>query len=131
MLSIIHFSIILWQTMTDIQIYHNPRCSKSRQTLALIEEQGVKPEIILYLEDTPNAETLKEVLGKLGISARDLLRKGEQDYKDNNLKDPSIGEDELIAKMIEFPKLIERPIVIKGDAAVLGRPPENVLELLK
>lgn len=116
--------------MTDIQIYHNPRCSKSRQTLALIEEKGITPSIVLYLQDTPDADTLKDVLSKLGISARELLRKGEQDYKDNDLKNPELSEDELIAKMIEFPKLIERPIVVKGDQAVLGRPPENVLALL-
>ncbi len=116
--------------MSDIQIYHNPRCSKSRQTLALIQEKGIEPEIILYLENTPDANELKGILAKLGITARDLLRKGEQDYKDNNLKDPGISDDDLIAKMTEFPKLIERPIVVKGDKAVLGRPPENVLELL-
>jgi len=117
--------------MTDIQIYHNPRCSKSRQTLALIEEQGISPVVVLYLENTPDAAALKTILSKLGISARELLRKGEQDYKDNDLKNPDLTEDELISKMIEFPKLIERPIVVKGDQAVLGRPPENVLELLK
>lgn len=116
--------------MTDsIQILHNPRCSKSRQTLALIEENGVNPEIILYLENTPSEEDLKAILSKLGISARELLRKGEQDYKDNNLKDPTLSEQDLIEKMIQFPKLIERPIVIKNNQAVLGRPPENVLSL--
>ena len=117
--------------MTDtIQIFHNPRCSKSRQTLALIEEKGVQPEIILYLENTPDANKLKDILSKLGISARELLRKGEQDYKDNNLSDSTLSEHDLIEKMTQFPKLIERPIVIKNDKAVLGRPPENVLDLL-
>ena len=117
--------------MTDtIQIFHNPRCSKSRQTLALIEEKGVQPEIILYLENTPNTDQLKNILSKLGMTARELLRKGEQDYKDNNLKDPALSEQDLIEKMTQFPKLIERPIVIKNDRAVLGRPPENVLDLL-
>jgi arsenate reductase len=117
--------------MTDtIQIYHNPRCSKSRQTLALIEEKGVQPEIILYLEKTPNADTLNDILGKLGISARELLRKGEQAYKDNQLANKELSEEQLVQAMTEFPKLIERPIVIKGDKAVLGRPPENVLALL-
>lgn len=117
--------------MTDIQIYHNPRCSKSRQTLALLEENGVTPEVILYLENTPDAATLNELLTKLGISARELLRKGEQDYKDNNLKDTSLSDDALIAAMTQYPKLIERPIVVKGDRAVLGRPPENVLALIQ
>ena len=117
--------------MTEtIQIFHNPRCSKSRQTLALIEEKGVQPEIILYLENTPDINELKNILSKLGISARELLRKGEQDYKDNNLSDPALSEHDLIEKMTQFPKLIERPIVIKNDKAVLGRPPENVLGLL-
>ena len=116
--------------MTDIKIYHNPRCSKSRQTLALIEEKGLQPEIVLYLENTPNAAELKSLLGKLGIEARALLRKGEQDYKDNNLKDTSLSEETLIDMMTKFPKLIERPIVVKGERAVLGRPPENVLELI-
>lgn len=117
--------------MTDIQIYHNPRCSKSRQTLALLEENGVTPEVILYLENTPDAAELKALLTKLGISARELLRKGEQDYKDNQLKDTSLSDDDLIAAMIQYPKLIERPIVVKGDRAVLGRPPENVLDLIQ
>ncbi len=117
--------------MSDaITIYHNPRCSKSRQTLALIEEKGIKPNIILYLETIPTAQELKAIIAKLNISARDLLRKGEQAYKDNGLNDNSLSDDVLIEKMTEFPKLIERPIVIKGDQAVLGRPPENVLSLL-
>lgn len=117
--------------MTDtIQILHNPRCSKSRQTLAIIEEKGVQPEIILYLDDTPNEDQLKDILEKLGISARELLRKGEQAYKDNNLSDKALSEQDLIKAMVQFPKLIERPIVIKGKQAVLGRPPENVLGLL-
>jgi arsenate reductase len=113
-----------------IQILHNPRCSKSRQTLALIEEKGIQPEIVLYLENTPSNNELKNILSKLGISARELLRKGEQDYKDNNLSDLTLSEEDLITKMIQFPKLIERPIVIKNNQAVLGRPPENVLDLL-
>ena len=117
--------------MTDsMQIYHNPRCSKSRQTLALIEEKGIKPEVILYLENKPNAAEMNTILKKLNIPARALLRKNEQDYKDNNLSDLNLSEQDLIEKMVLFPKLIERPIVIKGNKAVLGRPPENVLELL-
>lgn len=117
--------------MTDnVQIYHNPRCSKSRQTLALLEENGVKPEIILYLENTPDTETIKRILTKLNISARELLRKGEDAYKEHNLKDKTLDERFLIDKMCAFPKLIERPIVVKGNQAVLGRPPENVLKLI-
>ena len=114
----------------SVQILHNPRCSKSRQTLALIEEKGIQPEVILYLESTPTAAQLKAILLKLGITARELLRKGEQDYKDNNLSDTTLSEQDLIEKMVQFPKLIERPIVIKNEKAVLGRPPENVLDLI-
>ena len=111
-------------------IYHNPRCSKSRQTLALIEEKGIEPEIILYLEATPSKEELVDLLKKLGIGPRALLRKGEDAYKENNLKDESLSDNALIDFMIQFPKLIERPIVVNGSKAVLGRPPENVLEIL-
>ncbi|MCO4756616.1 MAG: arsenate reductase (glutaredoxin) [Oceanospirillaceae bacterium] len=116
--------------MSDVIIYHNPRCSKSRQTLALLEERGIEPAIVKYLEETPSAEELKSVLAKLGISARDLLRKKEAEYKEAGLDDTNLNEDQVIAKMIEFPRLIERPIVIKGDAARIGRPPESVLEIV-
>ncbi|ODS24738.1 arsenate reductase (glutaredoxin) [Candidatus Endobugula sertula] len=111
-------------------IYHNPRCSKSRQTLALIEEKGITPNIILYLETPPDETTLKGILQKLQLSARDIMRTGESEYKDNQLKDSSLSEAELISAMVKFPKLIERPIVVKGDKAILGRPPENVLKLI-
>ena len=116
--------------MSDITIYHNPRCSKSRQTLALIEEKGISPEIVLYLETPPTAAELKGLLGKLGIPARQLLRKGEDDYKSLGLADDSLTDDALVQAMASHPKLIERPIVVTGKRAVLGRPPENVLELL-
>lgn len=112
-----------------MQIYHNPRCSKSRQTLALLEENGIKPDIILYLNDTPSKEELTEVLKKLGKSATEILRKGEKIYKEN-FKGKEYSEEEWIDIMVENPKLIERPIVIKDDKAVLGRPPENVLDLI-
>jgi len=111
-------------------IYHNPRCSKSRQTLQLLQENNIEPEVVLYLETPPDAATLKALLGKLGIGARDLLRKGEDDYQALNLKDAGLSDDDLIQAMVSHPKLIERPIVVKGDKAVLGRPPENVLELV-
>ena len=116
--------------MSEYVIYHNPRCSKSRQTLALLEEKGVTPDIIEYLNDVPSEAEISTLLGKLGIAARDLLRKGEDAYKENNLKDTSLSETQLVAAMHKSPKLIERPIVVKGDRAVLGRPPENVLELI-
>lgn len=111
-------------------IYHNPRCSKSRQTLQLLQENNIEPEVVLYLETTPDAATIKTLLKKLGIGARDLLRKGEDAYKELNLKDSSLTDDALIQAMVAHPKLIERPIVVKDDTAVLGRPPQNVLELL-
>jgi len=111
-------------------MYHNPRCSKSRQTLEILQSKGQEPEIVLYLENPPTTETLKSLLAKLKISARDLLRKGEDAYKDNNLKNPALSDEDLIIAMNQFPKLIERPIVVKGDNAVLGRPPENVLDLI-
>jgi arsenate reductase (glutaredoxin) len=113
-----------------ISIYHNPRCSKSRQTLALLEERDIDPEIVLYLETPPSAETLADVLQKLGISPRQLLRKGEDSYKENNLSDTTLSDQQLIAAMVANPKLIERPIVINGNKAALGRPPEQVLDIL-
>lgn len=116
--------------MSDFSIYHNPRCSKSRQTLALLEEQGIEPEVILYLENPPTVKALKAVISKLGINPRELLRKGEADYKEQNLADSSLSDAVLIKSMCEYPKLIERPIVIKGQKAMLGRPPENVLQLI-
>ena len=111
-------------------IYHNPRCSKSRQTLQLLQEHGIEPEVVLYLETPPTADTLTSLLGKLGIGARDLLRTGEDTYKQLQLKDSNLSDAQLIEAMIQHPKLIQRPIVVKGNRAVLGRPPENVLELL-
>lgn len=110
-------------------IYHNPRCSKSRQTLKLLEEKGIEPEVILYLETPPDAATLRELLKKLGISARDLLRRSEAEYRENNLKDTSLTDAQIIEAMVNHPKLIERPIVVHGDRAALGRPPEQVLDL--
>ena len=113
--------------MSVYTLYHNPRCSKSRQTLQLLEERGIAPEIVLYLENSPDAETLRGLLSKLGISARQLLRKGEAEYKERGLADESLSEAALIQAMVDAPKLIERPIVVRGDRAVLGRPPENAL----
>lgn len=116
--------------MTTYTLYHNPRCSKSRQTLQLLEENNITPQIVLYLETPPSAAEITDLLSKLGIGARDLMRKGEDEYKDNNLSDDKLSENELISAMASHPKLIERPIVVKGSKAVLGRPPENVLGLL-
>jgi len=116
--------------MSDFIIYHNPRCSKSRQTLEILNKQNVDTEIVLYLETPPSAEEVTSILQKLGLSSRDIIRKGEEEYKLLNLKDQSLTENELITFMSENPKLIERPIVVKDDKAIIGRPPENVLSLL-
>ena len=116
--------------MTTVTIYHNPRCSKSRQTLALLQENGIEPKQVLYLETPPDAATLKALLKKLGMQAHDLVRHKEPDYKAAGLSKDSKDGD-VIAAMVKYPKLIERPIVIKGARAKLGRPPEQVLELFK
>ncbi len=113
-----------------VSIYHNPRCSKSRQTLALLEENGVTPTVIPYLETPPTAADLKKLLGALNMTARDLMRKKETVYKDLNLSDSSLTESELLDAMINNPILIERPIVVNGAKAAIGRPPEAVLEIL-
>lgn len=113
-----------------ITLYHNPRCSKSREALALLEARGIQPEIKLYLETPPTAKALKTLLGQLNISARQLLRKSEDIYKELNLGDEQLTESALIKAMIANPKLIERPIAINGDKAALGRPPENILNIL-
>ena len=111
-------------------IYHNPRCSKSRQTLELLQEKGIEPDVVLYLETPPDAKTLKGLLKKLGLKPRELMRTKETEYKDMGLQDSSLSDDQLIAAMVECPKLIERPIVVNGSKAALGRPPEQVLDIL-
>lgn len=114
----------------SISLYHNPRCSKSRQALALLESHGIQPELVLYLDTPPSAAALRQVLQKLGVSARQLLRTGEAEYRELGLADTSLSEAALIAAMCAHPRLIERPIAIASNRAVLGRPPENVLALL-
>lgn len=114
----------------SVTIYHNPRCSKSRQTLALIEEKGIQPEIVEYLKTPPSMDDLKDILGKLGLSPRELMRTKEAEYKENGLNDESLSEEQLIKAMTENPKLIERPIVLNNGQARVGRPPESVLEIL-
>ena len=116
--------------MSAYKIFHNPRCSKSRQALQILQDNNCDIEIINYLETDLNASLIKDVLHKLSLKPRDILRTSEQDYKDNNLKEDNFSDDDLIDYMIKHPKLIERPIIIKGHRAVLGRPPENVLELI-
>ena len=113
-----------------ISIYHNPRCSKSRQALALLEASDVPLNVILYLDTPPSFEDLVGILRKLGITARELLRKTESAYKENNLSDNTKTESELIETMVSYPKLIERPIIINGNKDVIGRPPEVLLEII-
>ena len=116
----------------NIRIFHNPRCSKSRQTLKLLEEQGVSPDVIEYLKTPPDAAALRHVLGLLGMSPRGLMRSGEAIFEALGLADPSVNDEALIQAMVDHPVLIERPIVMVDDQrAVLGRPPENVLKLFE
>ena len=113
-----------------VRIYHNPRCSKSRQTLKLIQEAGREPEVIEYLNSPPSTRELGQILTKLGITPQELMRTGESIYKELELSKRELSRKEAIQLLHDYPKLIERPIVVQGDRAVLGRPPENVLELL-
>ncbi|MDX1518848.1 MAG: arsenate reductase (glutaredoxin) [Gammaproteobacteria bacterium] len=114
----------------SITIYHNPRCSKSRQTLALLQDKGFEPEIIEYLKTPPGKKQIRDILKKLDLSPRDLMRKKEDAYRENNLDDESLTDDQLIDAMIENPILIERPIVLANNRAAIGRPPESVLDIL-
>ncbi len=114
----------------SITIYHNPRCSKSRQTLQLLRDKGVEPDIVEYLKTPPSAAEIAKLLGLLAMTPRDLMRKKEAPYGERGLADMSLSDADLIAAMHADPVLIERPIVVKGNKAVLGRPPENVLDLL-
>jgi len=113
-----------------VKIFHNPRCSKSRQTMQLLESSGVTPDIIDYLKQPPSYEELAETLELLGLEPRQLIRSHEKPYKENKLDDPGLSREQLIRAMIENPILIERPIVIHGGKAVIGRPPEKVLDIL-
>ncbi|MEQ3412668.1 arsenate reductase (glutaredoxin) [Klebsiella aerogenes] len=118
--------------MSDaVKIYHNPRCSKSRDTLSLLKANGIDPEVVLYLETPPDAATLRQLLKMLNMSsARELMRQKEDLYKSLNLADPQFSEEALIQAMVENPKLIERPIVVSHGQARIGRPPEQVLEIV-
>lgn len=113
-----------------VTIYHNPRCSKSRQTLALLEARGLQPRVVEYLKTPPDRAMLAGLLGKLGIPARELLRQNEPEFTALGLGDTSLSDDALIDAMAAHPRLIERPIVVAGRRARVGRPPEAVLEIL-
>lgn len=113
-----------------VTILHNPRCSKSRAMLSLLRDRGVEPKIVDYIETPPTAGELREILAKLGLGPRDVIRKGEKIYKELELADESLSDTALITAMVGNPILIERPIVVKDEKAALGRPPENVLKIL-
>ena len=114
----------------EVIIYHNPKCSKSRKALEIIKSKNIEPIIILYLVNKLSKTEVKKLLSKLGLSIREILRTGEDEYKKNNLKNENLSDDELIGFLIKFPKLLQRPIVVKNNKAVIGRPPENILDVL-
>ena len=114
----------------EVIIYHNPKCSKSRQALEIIKSKNFEPTIILYLVNKLSKTEVENLLSKLELSIRDILRTGEDEYKNNNLKNENLSDDELMDFLIKFPKLLQRPIIVKNNKAVIGRPPENILNLL-
>lgn len=115
---------------SSVTIYHNPRCSKSRQTLSLLKEKNLKITIIQYLETPPSTQEIKQILALLNYSPRELMRVKETEYKENGLDDNGLSDTQLIQAMQQFPKLIERPIVLANGKAKIGRPPESVLEIV-
>ncbi len=115
--------------MTEVTIYHNPRCSKSRATLAILEAQQADIKTVKYLDNPPDVATIKSLLKKLNLGVRDILRNGESEYKEHNFADPHLSDDELITLLATHPKVMQRPIVSTEHKAVIGRPPENVLSL--
>lgn len=114
----------------SVIIYHNPRCSKSRATLEIIQNQGVEPKVVKYLENPPSETELTEILNALDMNPRQLMRRNEADYKENGFSNEDLSDTSLIQMMVQFPKVIERPIVVKGNKAKIGRPPESVLDIL-
>ncbi len=113
-----------------ITIYHNPRCSKSRQTLALIRDHGVEPEIVRYLERPPSPDELKRIIDRLGVPVREIMRSAESEYRELGLADESLDDQALIEAICAHPKLLQRPIVVHGERARIGRPPESVRDIL-
>jgi arsenate reductase len=113
-----------------VVIYHNPKCSKSRETLQILQDNNIDPEIIDYLADPPTAHELNKIIAMLGVSARDLMRSTEPAHKEANLDDDSLSDDDIIAAICEYPALLQRPIVVSGNKAIIGRPPVRVLEII-
>ena len=115
----------------SVTIYHNPKCSKSRETLRLLEDRDIRPKVVEYLNTPPSKTQLKKILKQLDMQPRDLMRRKEPEYREAGLDNPRLTNEALIDAMIRMPRLIERPIVVNGDRVVIGRPPENVLKILK
>ena len=113
-----------------ILIYHNPNWSKSRKSVEILENQGLEFEVIQYIKNPPNINQIKQICSKLNLEPKEIIRKGEKDFKENNLSEIMNDENILLQKMVEFPKIIERPIIIAGNKATIGRPPENILDIL-
>ncbi len=118
-------------TADEVVIYHNPRCSKSRATLELLRGKGIEPRIVEYLKTPPSKEEMERILALLGMEPRELMRRQEDEYEEAALDDPGLTRETLILAMLQRPKLIERPIVVAGDRAAIGRPPESVLEIVE
>ena len=116
--------------MSDVRIFHNPKCSKCRLTMEILNDKGVNTAVIEYLKTPPNSDELTEILDLLGIEPRELMRKHEAPYKENNLDNPELTREQLLQAMIDHPILIERPIIINGKKATIGRPPEKVFDIL-
>ena len=114
----------------NVTIWHNPRCSKSRQTLKILQDQGIEPEIIEYLKQPPDGAEIRRVLDLLGIEPRQLMRSSEDDYNEQNLADAALDDAELITAMTTWPRIIQRPVVLANNKAAVGRPPEAVLDIL-
>ena len=114
----------------NTKIFHNPRCSKSRAAMELLIEKGIEADVVKYLETPPNRKTLEQILELLNMQPRDLMRKGEAEYSENKLSDESLTRDQLIDALVEFPKLLERPIVVANGKAAIGRPIENIIDIL-
>ena len=114
----------------NTKIFHNPRCSKSRAAMDLLTDKGIEADVVKYLDTPPKRETIVEILDLLGLEPRELMRRGESEYADNNLSDESLSRDQLIDAITEYPKLLERPIVISNGKAAIGRPIENIIDIL-
>ena len=117
-------------SQNNLVIYHNARCSKSRETLQIIQSHDIEPEIIDYLDEPPDPAELKRIIALLGVQARDIMRTTEPVYRDAELDDDSLSEDDIVEAICEYPELLQRPIVISGDRAIIGRPPSRVIELI-